>query len=265
MSPPRAPQQPRKKRAATSAASGQERFDRLDSTEFEEFCFEMLRDIGFVNVEWRKGTGFNVSPADRGRDIEAKFRVTDIDETERFETWFVDCKHHKRGVPPDKLQSILTWAWAERPDVVLIVASNSLANSARDYLKRYEENIRPPFRIKYWERPQLKRYVSGDNDFLRIALRDTPRTEAEILAAEQECFDKVWHERHLVLLQRELRAKNKTSPEILKTAARAAADIRKKYGSNNLGPYSEFDWGMLNGKLSTLRWVLGDDWDFLDT
>jgi hypothetical protein len=27
----------------------------------------------------------------------------------------------------------------------------------------------------------------------------------------------------------------------------------------------DFDWGMINGKLSALRWATGDDWDMLDT
>jgi hypothetical protein len=47
--------------------------------------------------------------------------------------------------------------------------------------------------------------------------------------------------------------------------AEAAPKTEKKCGLENLGPGSDFEWGMINGKLSALRWVLGDEWDILDT
>jgi hypothetical protein len=34
---------------------------------------------------------------------------------------------------------------------------------------------------------------------------------------------------------------------------------------DGIGPWNDFEWGMINGKLSTIRWMLGDDWDMLDT
>lgn len=39
----------------------------------------------------------------------------------------------------------------------------------------------------------------------------------------------------------------------------------KRYGSDKLGPWTDFEWGMINGKLSAIRWMLGDEWDMLDT
>ena len=47
-------------------------------------------------------------------------------------------------------------------------------------------------------------------------------------------------------------------------ALKSAADKERIYG-DELYPESDFDWGMINGKLSTLRWVLGEDWDELYT
>ncbi|MNR32650.1 hypothetical protein D3C85_1502550 [compost metagenome] len=29
--------------------------------------------------------------------------------------------------------------------------------------------------------------------------------------------------------------------------------------------WSHFEWGTINGKLSAIRWMLGDEWDNLDT
>jgi hypothetical protein len=49
-------------------------------------------------------------------------------------------------------------------------------------------------------------------------------------------------------------------------AIKSAKKTEQKYGRKNLGPCSDFDWGMMNGKLSALRWVLGGDWETtLDT
>ena len=36
-------------------------------------------------------------------------------------------------------------------------------------------------------------------------------------------------------------------------------------GKQTLEPLDAFDLGMISGKLSALRWVIGDEWDFLDT
>jgi len=44
---------------------------------------------------------------------------------------------------------------------------------------------------------------------------------------------------------------------------RAAQKVEDRY--EDTGPWSDFEWGMINGKLSALRWMLGDEWDMLDT
>ena len=53
--------------------------------------------------------------------------------------------------------------------------------------------------------------------------------------------------------------------EIWAGAQKSAQRVIQQYGEENLGPYSDFEWGMLNGKLSALRWVMGEEWDMLDT
>lgn len=51
---------------------------------------------------------------------------------------------------------------------------------------------------------------------------------------------------------------------IWKSALEAAKRKEKEYGKEELGPWDNFEWGMLNGKQSALRWALGDEWDMLD-
>jgi hypothetical protein len=89
---------------------------------------------------------------------------------------------------------------------------------------------------------------------------DNPRNYDEISEAEKELFDRIWYVRSLIHEQ-----KTDDVEQLLHIAGPGRARVEAKYGRDNLGPYSDFDWGMLHGKLSALRWVLGDEWDFLDT
>ncbi len=94
---------------------------------------------------------------------------------------------------------------------------------------------------------------------------EEPRTLAEILAAEKEFFDRVWYERHLVFRHRYEQGEDGRTTESTHDMALAAAE-RVTAARPDLRPVeSDFEWGMWNGKLSALRWVLGDEWDFLDT
>ena len=94
---------------------------------------------------------------------------------------------------------------------------------------------------------------------------EEPRSIEEIVEAIGEFLEKVWFNRHLVLKYRIETGKESVDPEIWKGALNSAQKVIEKYGEENLGPYSDFEWGMINGKLSALRWVLGEDWDMLDT
>jgi hypothetical protein len=106
-----------------------------------------------------------------------------------------------------------------------------------------------------------------------------PRSLTEIIEAEEEFLDKIWYNRHQNWLYRieigEVKIvdsipegkyiPNVTPVEIYEGARKAAKNVEKKYSIKNLGPWSDFEWGMLNGKLSALRWVLGEEWDNLYT
>jgi len=63
--------------------------------------------------------------------------------------------------PARQTSGALSWASAERPDVLLIIASNFLSNGAKNFLDSYVRNNKPAFKIKIWERPDLERLVLG--------------------------------------------------------------------------------------------------------
>ena len=105
---------------------------------------------------------------------------------------------------------------------------------------------------------------------------DESRQLDEIIDAVSELLDKIWYNRHqnlririesseIKLVDKDKGQRNVCQRDIWKGAQKSAKKLRMKYGERNLGPWDDFEWGMLNGKLSALRWVLGDEWDMLDT
>lgn len=94
---------------------------------------------------------------------------------------------------------------------------------------------------------------------------ENPRLLAEIQNWEQELFDRIWYQRKLNHIH-ELED-TEDAPglaKLLEVAGPPMERVEAEYGET-LGPYSDYEWGLLNGKLSALRWVLGAEWDFLDT
>lgn len=109
-----------------------------------------------------------------------------------------------------------------------------------------------------------------------------PRSLSEMVDAMDVLTEQVWYNRHKnlaweikhkkvkVVTQEEwVKAGSNNSTHIVDSAwdgaRRAAADTLKRLGKAKCGPHDDFEWGMINGKLSAIRWMLGDDWDMLDT
>lgn len=110
---------------------------------------------------------------------------------------------------------------------------------------------------------------------------NVPRALAALQAAEELLFYQVWFNRHqnrCCAIQegrakivdadadsRELAETETIHRDVWERAVQNAQDVLKRYGAENFGPWDDFEWGMLNGKLSAIRWALGDEWDMLDT
>ena len=109
-----------------------------------------------------------------------------------------------------------------------------------------------------------------------------PRWLSDILDAEQLLFRQVWYNRHMnlrrevesgdvrIVTNEDFERLDGYRPEVVvdtvwQSALKAAKKTEDEVGRDFLGPWDDFKWGMINGKLSAIRWVLGDEWDMLDT
>ena len=106
-----------------------------------------------------------------------------------------------------------------------------------------------------------------------------PRGITEIWEIEKELEQKIWYNRHQIRAEKiesgEIKIINRIHSDIVNAnstiikeiwegAKKSALKVEEKYGKENL-QWDDFEWGMINGKLSALRWAMGDDWHSLYT
>jgi hypothetical protein len=108
------------------------------------------------------------------------------------------------------------------------------------------------------------------------------RALSELLEADDKLTTQIWYGRKWSIISAVEGGKQKRVPrnvweagspegrrcmivnEIWDGMIAAMSAAEEKY-PEELGPWSDYEWGMLNGKLSAIRWMLGCEWDMLDT
>jgi len=118
-----------------------------------------------------------------------------------------------------------------------------------------------------------------DEDIDMMFYSEEPRLLSEITEAIDFLWHQVWHNRHRYFMAQIESGEVTVVDEMpshrpydssfvtratLATAKAAGERVAKAY-EGQLGPWDDFEWGMITGKLSALRWAMGDEWDFLDT
>ena len=85
---------------------------------------------------------------------------------------------------------------------------------------------------------------------------DKMRSQMHIAHEYHRLWDKVWWNRHM---SRHRPGKDCNSEEL--TGCDPARDLEKKYGREFLDPGEQVEWGITQGKMMALAWVLGSEWD----
>lgn len=124
------------------------------------------------------------------------------------------------------------------------------------------------YRVGYAENGDKVEWLPDDQnpgeEYPMILLRN----DNSIHEAYQEFWDKIWWNRNVARLQQIAPAQESWSEsqvDALYQGNPALERIVTKYGRENLG-WTDFEWGLLCGRMSALRWVRGAEWhESLDT
>jgi len=115
----------------------------LNSDRFEQLCYDLVDSMHPMDIEWLKG------PADKGRDVRAKFLIPQPDSTQKSSEWHFECKRYSNAIEVADLNSKIAWADANKPDVLVIVSNANISNHTRGWLDTIAKD--KPYDIHKWD------------------------------------------------------------------------------------------------------------------
>lgn len=143
-------------------------FSSIDPVEFEKLVFLLIDEMGFSNIQWRKG-GEGNSATDGGRDLEATFWSIQPAVSKEEKYWF-EVKYRSGQLEKSKVQNtILNASGNNSKDKLVIITNSTISNPTRDWVNEFQKNYKVPV-ITIWQGHDLE-----------LLLRKNPRTLSRFL------------------------------------------------------------------------------------
>jgi hypothetical protein len=112
-------------------------FDELGSRQFEQFVYDLLKEVEFQNLKRQPGL------SDKGIDFIGEYYSTDPFGSKRLETWLIECKYYRdERFSVNALKQIVDgYKYIGKEDAKVLLLTNSLLTSAAeqylDEIRRY--------------------------------------------------------------------------------------------------------------------------------
>jgi pyrimidine deaminase RibD-like protein len=89
------------------------------------------------------------------------------------------------------------------------------------------------------------------------------RNDKDILGEYSELQDRVWYVRKLIMFENFESGKEERRPEsepFIQSGLEKMRKMEEQYGAEDL-VYDDIEWGIIQGKMAALAWVMGSDWE----